>query len=437
VTVTTDASSTATPPAFTANGTAGIYALTASVSGVSSPATFNLDNVNPDAVFNGPSGQGPQVGIFISPAGGEGSITYQGPIGNLGGTVSTLTGLTSLTFNSVNSTDSWDYMSVTLANGSPLLPGPVFFNTAAGAHTLVIDASGTAGGASAALVTRPGDLVVDGQTVLYTAAGYQNNTGYLQLHFASASAVNASVAPPYPTPAGAYVVGYLPSHGTQIPIPMTPPERFVQTLYLDALGRAGSLAEVDAWAAQIIGGGSLASVESSGGAAQAAVAAAIEGSFEARDHLVQTWYSTYLGRQVQGTEAMGWVNMLASHTEEQVLSAILGSSEFYNRAQTLIASGSAAERYIQALYQVLLGRSGMSSEVAAWTAVLPGMGRQGVALAFLSSQEFRTDQVEGHYNTLLHRVGDTVGLQGWVNCGMDIRDIRLSFESGPEFYAYG
>src|SRR5262249_30653423 len=116
-------------------------------------------------------------------------------------------------------------------------------------------------------------------------------------------------------------------------------ERYVQALYLDALGRPGSKAELDAWAAFITGTD----------ASLAVVASGIERSPEARTHLVRSWYQTFLGRPAQGNEEQGWVNLLlAGLTEERVLSIILGSpglggdphGEFYQHAQTLIPSGT-------------------------------------------------------------------------------------------------
>jgi hypothetical protein len=407
VTVATDANSYATAPTFTANGTAGSYELTASVSGVSTPAVFNLLNVSHDAVINGPA-SGAQC--FLSQAGGLGSVTYQeNP--NTGGWGSTLTGLTSFTWNGQGGTN---IMNVILPPSGPLLPGPASFNPGAGTSYLTI------GGASAPVVTQPGGIKVDGQAILYSVAGV------MQFQFPSATGVNASVAPLYPPPPGAFVKGVEGIGPIVHPIPMTPSEHFVQVLYLDVLGRAGSLAEVDGWAAGL-----------DAGASQASVAAAIEGSFEARERLVQTWYHTYLGRQAQGGEELGWVNELLTQTEERVLSQILGSPEFYQRAQTLVSSGTPDQRYLQALYQVLLGRPAFGTEVAAWEALLPSLGRQGVALGFLVSQEFRTYQIEGYYNALLHRPDVTVAVNGWVNSGLDIRSARIGFESSPEFYANG
>jgi hypothetical protein len=208
---------------------------------------------------------------------------------------------------------------------------------------------------------------------------------------------------------------------------LTADERFVQAVYLDNLGRAGSKAELDQWLPVLHGPGG-----------QKSVAGAIEGSFEARDRLVMTWYQTYLGRSANGTEEVGWVNMLGSgQSEEQVLSHLLGSTEFYTRAQTLFSSGTAEERYVRALYQVLLDRTAADTEVAPWLSHMSQVGRQAVALGFLKSQEFRTDQFEGYYNALLRRSDEPTGLNNWVMSNLDMHTVRVGFESSPEFFTNG
>jgi hypothetical protein len=185
---------------------------------------------------------------------------------------------------------------------------------------------------------------------------------------------------------------------------------------------------LDFWAAMLNGSS----------AAQTGVAAAIDHSAEARDVLVKSWYVSFLGRPAQGGEEQGFVNqLLQGQTDEQVLSLILASTEFDNRAQTLSSTGTADQRFVQALYQLLLNRTGAASEVAGWINALPALGRQGVALSFLDSAEFRTDQFEGHYNALLHRIDDPTGLSGWVASGLDIETVRVAFESSNEFFANG
>jgi CSLREA domain-containing protein len=214
-------------------------------------------------------------------------------------------------------------------------------------------------------------------------------------------------------------------------IGFTPQQQFVQALYLAELGRAGNLSsptDAGAWVTAL----------SNNTLTQAAVAADIAHSLEARTHLVDGWYMTYLGRKPQNGEEQGFVNLLVQgQKEEQVLSEILGSPEFFNRAQTLVASGAPQERFVQALYQLVLKRTGSSSEVASWVTVLPQLGQQGVAFNFLTSTEFRIVQITAYYNTLLHRAPDGGGLGFWVSSGLDIETVRIDFESSPEFFVNG
>ncbi|GEM_PF-702097 len=204
-------------------------------------------------------------------------------------------------------------------------------------------------------------------------------------------------------------------------------EHFVQALYLDELGRAGARAELDGWVGVLNGPGG----------SQTIVAGDILRSQEARDHLVRSWYVTFLGRQADGTEELGFVNqLLQGQTEEQVLSEILGSSEFDGRAQTLSSTGTTQQRDVQALYELLLNRTGGSVEVAGWVGLLPRLGLQGVAQAFLTSQEFRGDLFEGYYNALLHRPSDPA-ISNAVFSNLDAATFRVDFEASPEFFTNG
>ena len=120
-----------------------------------------------------------------------------------------------------------------------------------------------------------------------------------------------------------------------------------------------------------------------------------------------------------------------------MLSCLLASDEFYARAQTLISSGTADERYVQALYQVLLSRSGSAASVQSARSGTALCRAQGVAQGFLNSAEFRADQVEGYYEALFNRPGDTAGIAGWVASGADLASILVAFESSPEFMRNG
>src|SRR5262249_4002634 len=128
-------------------------------------------------------------------------------------------------------------------------------------------------------------------------------------------------------------------------------ERFVQALYLDALGRAGAREELDGWAGLFNAGRGQAQ-------ARAGIAAGGERSPEGRGPLGKSWYAAFLGRPAQGGEEQGWVNaLLAGRPEEQVLSGILASPELYARAQTMGFGDTADGNYVRALYRLLLGRT--------------------------------------------------------------------------------
>ncbi len=98
-------------------------------------------------------------------------------------------------------------------------------------------------------------------------------------------------------------------------------------------------------------------------AGQAAVVQSIDQSPEARTDFMRHLYQRFLGRNPQNGEEQGWGNALASETEEQVLAQFLASAEFYNLAQNLVSSGTPDERFIQAMYQLVLNRQASSTEV--------------------------------------------------------------------------
>jgi hypothetical protein len=210
-------------------------------------------------------------------------------------------------------------------------------------------------------------------------------------------------------------------------VTLTPQERFVEVLYLDELGRTGSKAELDSWLPVLNGPGG-----------QRAVASSILHSAEARDHLVKGWYVTFLGRQANGTEELGFVNaLLAGQTEEVVLGGILGSPEFFGHAQTLGFSGSTGAQYVQALYKLLLNRTPGTAEVNGQVAALGAAGQQGLALSFLRSQEYRADVIGGYFTTLLHRAADPAAVNSAALSNVDLADVRLAFEASPEFFTNG
>jgi hypothetical protein len=226
----------------------------------------------------------------------------------------------------------------------------------------------------------------------------------------------------------------LPPSPPPTPPPPTPPptaldadHHFIQALYNDFLGRNGAPTELNAWVNVLPALG------------QAGVANAILHSPEALTHAVDGFYVRFLGRQAVSGEEAGWVGLLENGaTEEQVTAGILSSPEFAAHANALIGGATADANFVQALYKLLLNRTGSSSEVNAWLGALPN-GRAFVALGFLASPEYRTDVVTQFYGTLVDRSTAPAAREvaGWVNSGLDILAIDVGFASSPEYFLNG
>jgi len=134
-----------------------------------------------------------------------------------------------------------------------------------------------------------------------------------------------------------------------------------------------------------------------------AVAAGIEGSAEAREppgqELVRPTLPGAGSREME--EELGFVKRTprAAMTEEQLLGQILSGTEFFQRGTELDRRQQChTPTSCQALYQLLLGRSGGPAEVAGWGQRLAEQhadaGRRWRA-ASSSSQEYRGDVVAG------------------------------------------
>lgn len=214
---------------------------------------------------------------------------------------------------------------------------------------------------------------------------------------------------------------------------LTANQRFVQAIYLDALGRAGSKFELDSWAV-VFNFSNLTRAQ-----AQQVIATGIENSVEARTYLVNSWFQTYLNRAANPGEVTKYVNMLApaGSSEEQVLSQFLAAGEFFARAQTLIPSGTPQQRYVQALYNLMLFRNASPTELQNWINRFATLGQAGVAMGILTSVEFRTNQFEGYFNALLHQPSDPVALHNWVAMPKNMRQIRIAFYSTALFFTNG
>jgi hypothetical protein len=199
-----------------------------------------------------------------------------------------------------------------------------------------------------------------------------------------------------------------------------------QAFYLGSLKQAGANPDPQAAAALLQGPGDT----------RLLVADLVQRSTEVFTRLVQAFYVHFLGRAAAAGEESGWVGMLLSgQTEEQVLSAFLSTAEFYTRAGNLVPAGTGDERFVRALYELLLQRPATDAEVGGWLGALPGLGLAGVAFALLTSVEYRSRRVEGYYRDLLRRPAGAAEVASWAGSPFDLLTIRLFFATHPDLVA--
>jgi hypothetical protein len=202
---------------------------------------------------------------------------------------------------------------------------------------------------------------------------------------------------------------------------VAPIPSFIASLYVNDLGRSPSAAEINPWESLFLSQG------------KAAVVQGIGRSREAYTHLVDTLYMRYLGRPADALGVTNFVNYLqGGGTEERVLSAILGSTEYLIRVTA--GASNPIPTYVQALYRDLLNRMPSAVEVNAWANAVGSLGMTTVAAGFVGSFEYRSDVIAGYYVNLLHRTTAPPEATAWANLSVDLYGLELIFETTPEYF---
>jgi hypothetical protein len=222
--------------------------------------------------------------------------------------------------------------------------------------------------------------------------------------------------------------------------PLSANAAFVDALYNDFLGRAGNTSSnTDA--------GNWINLLNSGAATIASVANSIIGSAESLSRVVNGLYLKLLNRNADSGGLSNFVAMLQKGTSlEQVIAALMTSAEYDTRYGSRGA-------FVQSLFQVLLGRTGSGSEVAAWENNVSMLGRTAVINLFLQSSEFRTDVVRALFGftpapfasvaslfpNLLHRTSPPTAadVNAFVNSGLSIGGVVQAIASSNEFFQNG
>lgn len=211
----------------------------------------------------------------------------------------------------------------------------------------------------------------------------------------------------------------------QVIVPFDQSE-YITALYQQELGRDPATHELAQWNLVLDYGGRLP------------VAAGILRSSEGRTKLVKGWYVAYLAREALNGEEQGHVTkLLNGESEESTQSGILGSQEWYDRAQTAYGvTGTPDERFIKSLFVLLLSREPTTQELTDKLDFLATNGRILTAFNVVGSAERKTITVTDYYTMLLGRAGSGSEISGWVNTSLLTSDIRIGFEASLEYFNF-
>jgi protocatechuate 3,4-dioxygenase beta subunit len=175
---------------------------------------------------------------------------------------------------------------------------------------------------------------------------------------------------------------------------------FVAGLYHNVLNRDPDAAGMTIWVQQL-----------EGGLSRDQVARAFWQSAEHRVIEVNYWYQIYLNRSADAAGRTAWVNaMLAGATELDVVRSILSSPEFVGAA-----TNQGRALFVSKLYHDVLGRPVDATGQVGWVqALASGVSPAAVAQAFITSTESNRRVVDLYYTTYLGRPADAAGEQAWL-----------------------
>ncbi|HEX5567327.1 MAG TPA: SpoIID/LytB domain-containing protein [Streptomyces sp.] len=173
---------------------------------------------------------------------------------------------------------------------------------------------------------------------------------------------------------------------------------FVKALYSDLLGRTAQPVEVAPWAAAV-----------AGGASPKAVATSFLSSEEHLRAVVADVYAQALRRRPEPSAYGPWVGYLRANSYTDLEAKIYGSAE---SIQAL--GGGDLRRWVEGMYQGVLGRHAAPAEEAFWAGEAARHGRAFATWHIAASVEARTKRLDGYYLNLLQRPADSSGLRTWL-----------------------
>lgn len=177
-------------------------------------------------------------------------------------------------------------------------------------------------------------------------------------------------------------------------------ERFVNNAFVDILRRPADSASLDFYSRQLFSG-----------RPRSDIAKVLDTSPEYLTVVASGLYQRYLKRAGDSAGIGYWAHALSTGaaTDESEALSFLASDEYY------AAHGGSNTGYVDGIYNDALGRA-PDSGATYWINRLNGGDlRSNAAAAFLYTDEFKSDVVNGCYQRFLGRNSDPTGVSYWVS----------------------
>jgi hypothetical protein len=174
--------------------------------------------------------------------------------------------------------------------------------------------------------------------------------------------------------------------------------------------------------------------QGSGQTARQKVAVGLTQSAEYFTNFITAAYQKYLNRTPDANGLAYWVNLMQNQglSDEHLESGFIGSQEYINN------HGGAGQGWVTGMYQNLLGRTPVASEVQYWVGQLQGgESTASIAFGFAASPERESDRVAADYQQYLGRRASASENSYWVNVflnGGSNEQVIAGFVSSQEYF---
>jgi hypothetical protein len=197
---------------------------------------------------------------------------------------------------------------------------------------------------------------------------------------------------------------------------------WIASMYRDLLRRPHADNELDGWVRLLLNGSPSPSHED--------LARGFGYSQEYSELLATELYNNILERAPDPGGLAYWTTMLAKGTSYQtVLMSFLDSDEFK-------ATYPPPNRYVEALYRLVLGRVPDPQGLSGWVTSLDVVTPWIVASGFLHSDEYAKRLAREQYQQFLRRQPSVAEVQPWVDAvknGVGLQEIVVGFLSSDEY----